>query len=169
MIGDNKIVEFTGSLVEKTLLWKSHGERIVFTNGCFDLLHCGHLRSLEEAKNQGDKLIVGVNSDLAVRKLKGKDRPIVKESDRALLLSALEMVDAVIIFNDISPLSVIKQIVPDVYCKGGDYEYESLPDRELIQKSTGRIHICKYYDSLSTSQLIDKIREYDFKGTNGSS
>src|SRR6201988_527564 len=108
-------------LIEVTAREKRNGRRVVFTNGCFDLLHPGHIRSLELARELGDALIVGLNSDASVRQLKGEGRPVISERERAEILAALESVDAVVIFDDLTPREVIARLLPDVLVKGGDW------------------------------------------------
>ena len=112
---------------------KAQGKKVVFTNGCFDILHVGHLRYMNEAKRQGDVLIVGVNSDASVKRLKGESRPINNENDRAEMLSGLEAVDFTIIFSEDTPISLIEAIKPSVHVKGGDYKKDDLPETEVVE------------------------------------
>ena len=137
--------------------------KIVATNGCFDIIHAGHVQFLNEAKQLGDKLIVGLNSDKSVKKLKGDSRPYNTEQNRAEVLLALECVDQVIIFDSIDCRDFLKRVRPDVYVKGGDYTIDTLPEceKETIFSVCKEIKILKKYDSLSTSQIIEKLHLTD--------
>ena len=139
------------------------GMKIVATNGCFDIIHAGHVQFLNEARSLGDKLIVGLNSDKSVRQLKGKNRPYNTEQNRAEVLLALECVDQVIIFDSIDCRVFLKNIRPDIYVKGGDYTIDTLPvcERETIFSCCKEIKILKKYESLSTSQIIEKMQLVD--------
>ena len=137
--------------------WRESGYSIGFTNGCFDLIHPGHISLLHRAKNECDKLVVGLNSDSSVAKLKGKDRPIQKENARATVLSALKDVDAVIIFNEETPIKLIELIKPDVLIKGGDYKIGEIVGAEFIQQNGGRVVLSDYKNGHSTSEIIKKI------------
>ena len=137
--------------------WEESGYSIGFTNGCFDLIHPGHISLLHHAKNECDKLVVGLNSDSSVAKLKGKDRPIQKENARATVLLALKDVDAVIIFNEETPIKLIKLIKPDVLIKGGDYKIDNIVGAEFIQQNGGRVVLSDYKNGHSTSDIIKKI------------
>jgi len=136
---------------------KTKGKRVVFTNGCFDLLHIGHVRYLEKAKALGDVLVVGVNSDSSVRKLKGRRRPIQPEQDRAEILSALGCVDYVALFNEIDPLKLITALKPDVLVKGGDWTKEQTVGKEVVERSGGEVVILPFVKGASTSNLIETI------------
>ena len=139
------------------------GMKIVATNGCFDIIHAGHVQFLNEAKQLGDKLIVGLNSDKSVKKLKGDSRPYNTEQNRAEVLLALESVDQVIIFDSIDCRGFLKRVRPDIYVKGGDYTIDTLPEceKETIFSVCKEIKILKKYDSLSTSQIIEKLQLTD--------
>ncbi len=139
------------------------GMRVVATNGCFDILHAGHVQYLNEARSLGDKLIVGLNSDKSIRQLKGDDRPYNTEQNRAEVLLALESVDQVIIFDSIDCRSFLEKVRPDVYVKGGDYTWSTLPEceKETILSYCKEIKILKKYDSLTTSQIIEKLQLVD--------
>lgn len=132
---------------------------IVFTNGCFDILHPGHIASLSDAAKEGDFLIVGVNADSSVKKLKGKDRPLNDQQSRALLLASLLMVDAVVIFEEETPLELIKAILPDVLVKGGDYTLEQIVGAREVMAAGGRVVINPLVPGFSTSALIEKIHK----------
>ena len=138
---------------------KAERKKIVFTNGCFDLLHVGHIRYLSQAKKLGDFLIIGLNSDRSVKKLKGKDRPINSFEDRAILLSALNSVDLVIKFEEQTPENLIKDIVPDVLVKGGDYNIEDIVGYQIVIKNGGQVKTLSFYDGYSSTNYIDKINK----------
>ena len=138
---------------------KSQGKTIVFTNGCFDLLHEGHIRYLAKAKKSGDILIVGLNSDNSVKKIKGQGRPILKEKERVTILSALEMINYVIVFEENTPINVIKKIKPHYHVKGGDYKLENLKEKKAVEMFGGRIKIISLVKGKSTSKIIEKIKE----------
>lgn len=135
------------------------GKTIVFTNGCFDILHRGHIASLSEAATEADFLIVGVNADASVRKLKGEQRPINDEQARTELLASLLMVDAVVIFEEDTPLELIKAISPDVLVKGGDYELEQIVGAKEVIAAGGRVVINPLVPGVSTTGLIEKIHK----------
>ena len=137
--------------------WEESGYSIGFTNGCFDIIHPGHISLLHCAKNECDKLVVGLNSDSSVAKLKGKDRPIQKENARAIVLLALKDVDLVIIFNEETPIKLIELIKPDVLIKGGDYKIGEIVGADFIQQNGGRVVLSDYKNGHSTSEIIKKI------------
>ena len=136
---------------------KAEGKRIVFTNGCFDLLHVGHVRYLEKAKALGDVLVVGVNSDASVRKLKGPKRPILPEKERTEILSGLGCVDYITLFNEMDPLKLITSLRPDVLAKGGDWAKEQIVGKEVVERSGGRVVVIPFVKGASTSNLIQTI------------
>jgi D-glycero-beta-D-manno-heptose 1-phosphate adenylyltransferase len=138
---------------------KRNGRRVVFTNGCFDLLHPGHIRSLEQARELGDALIVGLNSDASVRQLKGEGRPLLPQRERAEILAALESVDAVIIFDDLTPRDVIARLRPDVLVKGGDWPGDQIVGREEVEAAGGRVVSVPVVPGFSTTDILRKIRE----------
>ena len=138
---------------------KAERKKIVFTNGCFDLLHVGHIRYLSQAKKLGDFLIIGLNSDRSVKKLKGKDRPINSFEDRATLLSALSSVDLVIKFKEQTPENLIKDIVPDVLVKGGDYNIEDIVGYQIVIQNGGQVKTLSFYDGYSSTNYINKIKK----------
>jgi D-beta-D-heptose 7-phosphate kinase/D-beta-D-heptose 1-phosphate adenosyltransferase len=137
--------------------WKNNGRRVVFTNGCFDLLHAGHVRLLEQARALGDALVVGLNSDRSVRQLKGDARPLVAEGGRAEVLAALEAVDAVTIFDEPTPRELIAALLPDVLVKGGDWKPDQIVGREEVEAAGGRVVVVPYLEGYSTSALIARI------------
>ena len=139
---------------------KRNGRRVVFTNGCFDLLHPGHVRTLEQARELGDVLIVGLNSDASVRKLKGEGRPLIPEQERAETLAAFEAVDAVVIFDDLTPLHVIARLLPDVLVKGGDWAGDRIVGREEVEAAGGRVVSVPVVPGISTSEILQRMRAF---------
>ncbi len=139
---------------------RSHeaGKRLVFTNGCFDLLHIGHVRSLETARAAGDLLVVGVNSDASVSRLKGPTRPLVPEDARAEVLAALESVSHVTIFDDDTPARLISALEPDVLVKGGDWAAEDVVGRDVVEHTGGRVLIVPLTEGFSTTELLERAR-----------
>jgi len=138
---------------------KAERKKIVFTNGCFDLLHVGHVRYLAQAKKLGDFLIIGLNSDSSVKELKGEDRPINSFEDRATLLSAIESVDSVIMFEEQTPENLIKDIVPDILVKGGDYNIEDIVGYQTVMQNGGQVKTLSFYDGYSSTNYINKIKK----------
>src|SRR2546421_9326385 len=138
---------------------KRYGRHVVFTNGCFDLLHPGHIRSLELARELGDTLIVGLNSDASARQLKGEGRPVLPERERAEILAALESVDAVVIFDDLTPREVIARLLPDVLVKGGDWPGDQIVGREEVEAAGGRVVTIPMVPGYSTTAILQKIRQ----------
>lgn len=135
------------------------GGRIVFTNGCFDILHPGHVAYLSAARKLGDMLVIGLNSDTSVARLKGPSRPIVPEQDRAAVLEALEAVDAVLIFDEDTPVNLMREVRPHVYVKGGDYKVEDLPEAKVARELNAETVILPYEEGYSTTNLIQRIRD----------
>jgi len=133
-------------------------QKLVFTNGVFDLLHVGHVRYLAQARALGDALVVAINSDRSVRELKGADRPLTNENDRAEILAALDAVDYVTIFDDISPRSLIAKLLPDVLVKGGDYNLDQIHGRAEVEAAGGRVVSLPFVDGASTTEIIDRIK-----------
>lgn len=140
-------------------IWRSEGARIVFTNGCFDILHAGHVIYLDKARKLGDRLILGINSDASVRRLKGEKRPIVNQEDRARIMAALECIDGVVLFNEDTPAKIIGLLKPDILVKGGDYT----PDTVVGREDSGRVEIIPFEQGKSTTGIIDRIIEI-YKG-----
>jgi len=138
---------------------KEERKKIIFTNGCFDLLHVGHIRYLAQAKKLGDFLIIGLNSDSSVQEIKGKDRPINSFEDRATLLSALNSVDLVIMFEEQTPENLIKDIVPDILVKGGDYNIEDIAGYQTVIQNGGQVKTLSFYDGYSSTKYINKINK----------
>jgi D-beta-D-heptose 7-phosphate kinase/D-beta-D-heptose 1-phosphate adenosyltransferase len=145
-------------LEARAATWRTDGKRIVFSNGCFDLLHAGHLGLLSHAAQLGDVLVLAINSDASVRRLKGPERPLVPQSERAALLAALTFVDAVTIFDEDTPLAVLEAVKPHVLVKGGDYQASEVVGRELVEAAGGRVVIVPLTPDKSTSSLVARIR-----------
>jgi rfaE bifunctional protein nucleotidyltransferase chain/domain len=138
---------------------KRNGKRVVFTNGCFDLLHPGHIHSLETARALGDVLIVGINSDESVRLLKGLGRPVIPELERAEILASMECVDAVVIFDELTPQRVVAELLPDVLVKGGDWPGNQIVGREEVEAAGGKVVLVDVVPGYSTTEILKKIRE----------
>jgi rfaE bifunctional protein nucleotidyltransferase chain/domain len=138
---------------------RAEGRTLVFTNGCFDLLHVGHVRYLAAARLLGDALLVAVNSDRSVRALKGAGRPVLSEAERAELLAALSSVDFVTVFDEDSPRTLISEVLPDVLVKGGDYRLEEIHGREEVERAGGRVLALPFIEGASTTGIIERIRE----------
>lgn len=161
-INTNKLLQqkIISSVQVRTTIntWKSEGEKIVFTNGVFDVLHIGHITYLAAARELGDKLILGVNSDASVKRLKGNDRPINTENNRALLLAALFFVDAIILFEEDTPLNLIKQVMPKILVKGADYTIENIVGAKEVMQSGGRVETIKFVEGQSSTNIINKLK-----------
>jgi len=153
-----KVLSLDEMLAERERL-RSEGQSLVFTNGVFDLLHVGHVRYLSQARALGNVLLVAVNSDRAVRELKGDTRPVVNQDERAEILAALRQVDYVTIFDDVSPRSLIALLLPDVLVKGGDYELDQIHGREEVEAAGGKVVSLPFVDGSSTTTLIQKMTE----------
>jgi len=143
----------------KEFLLKNRHKKIVFTNGCFDILHSGHIMYLNEAKAQGDYLIVGLNSDSSIKKLKGSDRPINNEEDRKYLLENLKAVDCVEIFAEDTPYELIKIIMPNILVKGGDWQISEIVGSDIVLKKGGEVKSLSFKEGKSTTNIIEKIRK----------
>ena len=138
---------------------RKKGKRIVFTNGCFDILHVGHVRYIKEAKGYGDILVVAVNSDTSVKSIKGDKRPIVSQSERAEVLSALETVDYVTMFDEETPYNIIKKLQPDVLIKGGDWTIEKIVGRDIVEARGGKVIAIPFIEGASTTGIVERILE----------
>jgi rfaE bifunctional protein nucleotidyltransferase chain/domain len=136
---------------------KRTGKRVVFTNGCFDILHRGHVDYLAKARELGDALIVGVNTDASVKRLKGPDRPIVQEDDRAAVLAALEVVNYVCLFDEDTPYELIRALVPDILVKGGDWSVGNIVGKDIVEAAGGAVHTIQFLPDRSTTNIIQKI------------
>jgi len=139
--------------------WRLKNNKIVFTNGVFDILHEGHIASMSEAATYGDKLIIAVNSDASVKRLKGPSRPVNSENSRALVLAAMVLTDAVIIFDEDTPLELIKRVLPDVLVKGGDYTIEQIAGAKEVLANGGSVKLAAIKEGISTTGIIQKMRE----------
>lgn len=154
----NKIVDLTQAKSIRAQ-WKSQNEQVVFTNGCFDILHLGHVDYLEKAKNTGSKMIVGVNSDASVRTLKGPERPVNTEYARARILAALEFVDMVIIFGEETPFELISDLLPDILVKGDDYTLDTIVGAKEVIAHGGSVQTIPLVPSYSTTGIIQKLKQ----------
>lgn len=146
------------SLQQQVKRWQLTGKKVVFTNGVFDILHEGHISSLNEAASHGDFLVVAVNGDASVKRLKGNSRPVNNENARALLLASLLVTDAIVIFHEDTPLEVIKSILPDVMVKGGDYKIEEIAGAKEVLENGGQVVLAKIVEGVSTTNIIDRIK-----------
>jgi D-beta-D-heptose 7-phosphate kinase/D-beta-D-heptose 1-phosphate adenosyltransferase len=144
-------------LATRVAEWRASGESIVFTNGCFDLLHVGHVALLEDCRKFGSKLVLGLNSDASVGRLKGPTRPIVGERERSRVMAALAAVDAVVLFDEDTPIELIRAVKPDVLVKGGDYSIETVVGHELVQAAGGRVEIVPTVEGFSTTNIVRKL------------
>ena len=151
-----KILE-RDALIHRIQELKQAGRRIVFTNGCFDILHPGHIRYLQEARSLGDALVIGVNSDRSVRELKGPQRPILSALERCLVLSGLESVSYVTVFDEPTPLALIQSVLPHVLVKGGDWALEAIVGREFVEARGGRVERIRVREGWSTTRIIERI------------
>jgi D-beta-D-heptose 7-phosphate kinase/D-beta-D-heptose 1-phosphate adenosyltransferase len=155
----SKVVDWS-ALLSMREQWRQQRRTVVWTNGCFDLLHLGHVRTLIAARRLGDVLVVGLNSNESVRRLKGPQRPIVPESERAEILAALECVNAVVIFNELTPESALARLQPEIHCKGADYAPPNgmpIPEAKTVQAYGGRIEFVPLVESISTTNIIQRI------------
>src|SRR6185312_4621020 len=151
-----KILDFEHARM-RVAEWRASGETIVFTNGCFDLLHVGHITLLEDCRRFGSKLVLGLNADSSVCRLKGPSRPIVGESERARVMAALAAVDAVVLFEEDTPLNLIQVLRPDVLVKGGDYTIETVVGHEEVIAAGGRVEIVPTVEGFSTTNIVKKL------------
>jgi D-beta-D-heptose 7-phosphate kinase/D-beta-D-heptose 1-phosphate adenosyltransferase len=152
------VVGTLAELAREREAWKAEGRRVVFTNGCFDLLHAGHLVLLEEARRHGDVLVVGINSDASVRALKGEGRPVVPQQERAEILSALEPVDRVVVYDEPTPLETIRALRPDVLVKGADWAEDAIVGRDVVESAGGRVVRVALLPGRSTSAVLQRVR-----------
>ena len=139
--------------------WRNHEKKVVFSNGCFDILHAGHIDYLEKARQKGDKLVVGLNTDKSVTEIKGPTRPIVDEYSRSRILAALGFVDLIMLFDEQTPINLIKSIKPDILVKGKDYDISNIVGADIVLENGGKVETIELTEGLSTSSVIDKIKK----------
>nr|WP_156777997.1 D-glycero-beta-D-manno-heptose 1-phosphate adenylyltransferase [Chlorobium ferrooxidans] len=156
MHGSHKLLSRNEALL-RVRAWQAAGKTVVFTNGCFDILHAGHVGYLNAAKQLGDILLIGLNSDASVRRLKGPNRPVCSETDRAAVLAALEAVDAITLFEEDTPESLIHLLLPDILVKGADWNVEQIAGAKAVLEGGGKVLTVPLLDGRSTSNIIDKI------------
>ena len=159
----DKIVDWE-QLLARRKRWREEGKVVVWTNGCFDLIHVGHIRSLQAARSLGDVLVVGINSDTSVKSLKGESRPLVPAVERTEVLSSLECVDHVVVFDESTPTSALSRLKPEIHCKGADYappDGKPVPEREVVESYGGRVEFLPLTGSLSTTSLVRRILAAD--------
>lgn len=154
----NKIKNWSGAKALVTA-WQGAGQKIVFTNGCFDILHYGHVDYLEKARAMGGRLVVGLNSDASVSRFKGADRPIQDQNSRARILASLQFVDLVVLFDEDTPKELISELIPDVLVKGSDYLAENIVGAEVVKKNGGEVKTIDFVAGYSTSRIIEKIKK----------
>lgn len=150
-------IQSRDELVKKIIPLKSQNKVVVFTNGCFDIIHSGHVTYLRKAKSLGDILVIGVNSDASIKRIKGSNRPILNEHERTTVLSSLEDVDYVCIFNEDTPYDLIKAIKPDVLVKGGDWAVENIVGKDIVESDGGKVVNISYIEGSSTTNIIERI------------
>ena len=151
IVSRKELKDITGEL-------RKEGKKIVFTNGCFDIIHAGHIFYLNEAKKAGDVLVIGLNTDDSVTRLKGSSRPLNNENDRAIVLSALKMVDYVCLFSEDTPFELISLILPDILIKGGDYKKDEIVGADIVENAGGKVKIIQFVDGKSTTGIINKMK-----------
>jgi rfaE bifunctional protein nucleotidyltransferase chain/domain len=139
--------------------WKSQGEKVVFTNGCFDILHLGHVDYLEKARQLGDKLVLGLNTDDSVSRFKGPERPIQNQKSRSHVLASLQFIDLVVFFNEDTPLKLISELLPNVLVKGSDYLAENIVGADVVKKAGGEVKTIEFVPGYSTSRILEKIKK----------
>ncbi len=155
----SKVLELP-ELKRQLSIWHFFQKKIVFTNGCFDLIHPGHIDYLFQAKKLGDKLLIGLNTDESVRQIKGEHRPITDQYSRSLILASLRFVDGVILFNEATPYNLINEIKPDILVKGSDYKADEIVGSDIVKENGGRIVTIDFLEGYSTSSIIEKIKKY---------
>lgn len=138
---------------------QQQGKKIVFTNGCFDILHAGHVDIFQQARNLGGALVVAVNSDISIKKIKGEKRPVVPQVQRMQVLAALEAIDYVVIFDEENPFKIIKEIQPDILVKGGDWPVETIMGREIVEKKGGKVLSIPLMEGISTTNIIEEVKK----------
>lgn len=153
----NKIISFD-NIQKQVLKWREENKKIVFTNGCFDIIHRGHVDYLSKAKDLGDILIIGLNSDQSVRNIKGNTRPIQDENSRAIILASMQFVDAIVFFSEPTPYTLIKEIQPDILVKGADYKKEDIIGYDIVSQRGGTVETIEFIEGYSTSNIERKIK-----------
>lgn len=149
------------ALVSARSKWRKEGKKVVFTNGCFDLIHPGHVLYMESAKSLGQKLVVAINSDDSVRRLKGPQRPIQNHTARMTVMAALESVDAVVCFEDDTPLALIEALLPDILVKGGDWSIDQIVGADVVLENGGEVKSLQFEDGFSTTSIVEKIANHE--------
>ena len=139
--------------------WQEDGDEVVFTNGCFDILHLGHIDYLEKSRALGQRLVIGLNSDSSVRRIKGKERPLNNEYSRARILAALTFVDAIVLFSEDTPKKLISELLPDILVKGNDYLAENIVGADIVKANGGRVETISLVDGYSTTNIVEKIKK----------
>lgn len=155
----NKIFQDKSEALTQIRQWKAAGDKIVFTNGCFDILHLGHVDYLEKARQLGNKLVIGLNTDASVCRLKGPERPLQDEMSRARVMASLLFVDTVILFGEDTPYELIAAIKPDILVKGDDYAIETIVGHDIVQKNGGTVKTIRLVQGYSTTRIVDKIKQ----------
>jgi D-glycero-beta-D-manno-heptose 1-phosphate adenylyltransferase len=143
---------------EQVKIWQAKGEKVVFTNGCFDLLHLGHVDYLEKARNLGDRLIIGLNTDASVSRFKGPERPLQDQTSRSRVLAAFQFVDLVVLFNEDTPLNLITELLPNILVKGSDYLAENIVGADVVKKAGGKVETIDFVAGYSTTRIVEKIK-----------
>jgi len=154
----NKIVPISQA-IKVVYQWKNQGEKIVFSNGCFDILHAGHVDYLEKARQKGDRLVIGLNTDRSVARIKGPNRPIVEEKSRSRIMASLEFVDLVVLFDEDTPIDLIKALLPDILVKGKDYEASNIVGADFVMQNGGKVETVELTSGFSSSNIINKIKK----------
>ena len=160
MVNNPKIIENRKKLVSAVMKLKRSGKKVVFTNGCYDILHVGHVRFLKAAKKMGDILLLALNSDASVRRIKGPKRPVTGQKERAELMAALDCVDIVAFFEEDDPYGIIKDVVPDVLVKGGDWPIDKIIGADIVKAAGGKVRNIKYIKGKSTTNVIARVLKY---------
>jgi D-glycero-beta-D-manno-heptose 1-phosphate adenylyltransferase len=153
-VTQDKIIDLS-VIGNRAAMWRFLNQKIVFTNGCFDLLHRGHIEYLSQAKDKGQILVIGLNTDASVKRLKGESRPVQDETSRALILASLRFVDAVVLFDEDTPLELIKTIQPDVLVKGGDYTEETIVGADFVKANGGKVAVIPLVEGFSTTGILN--------------
>lgn len=153
----SKIID-SEELVRQLAVWKFLGNKVVFTNGCFDIIHLGHIDYLSKARDLGDRLIIGLNTDDSVKRIKGDSRPITDEKSRAMILASFKFVDAIVLFNEDTPYNLINEVKPNVLVKGSDYSTNEIVGGDIVENNGGEIITIDYLEGYSTTSILDKIK-----------